>query len=88
MKTRISKSGPGPNHALAATNHPGSAPDDGDRLHRIATAAYYKAETRGFVPGQEVDDWLQAEADVDAATQPPTDGLPTVGRAQAARDDN
>lgn len=27
----------------------------------IATAAYYKAEARGFVPGGEVDDWLSAE---------------------------
>lgn len=29
----------------------------------IAVAAYFHAERRGFVPGGELDDWLQAEAD-------------------------
>jgi hypothetical protein len=33
-----------------------------DRLNYIATAAYYSAEARGFKPGQEIDDWLEAEA--------------------------
>lgn len=42
-------------------------PVDRDRLHRIATAAYYKAEARGFVPGQEMDDWLEAEAEIQEA---------------------
>ncbi|MGG7055301.1 DUF2934 domain-containing protein [Nitrosomonas sp. ANs5] len=28
---------------------------------RIAVSAYYKAEARGFTPGQELDDWLAAE---------------------------
>lgn len=36
-----------------------------DRLNYIATAAYYKAEARGFVPGLEMDDWLDAEAEFD-----------------------
>jgi hypothetical protein len=31
----------------------------------IATAAYFRAEQRGFTPGAEVEDWLQAEAEVD-----------------------
>jgi len=30
----------------------------------IATAAYFKAERRGFVPGRELDDWLEAEAEM------------------------
>ena len=30
----------------------------------IAEAAYYRAERRGFSPGHELDDWLQAEAEV------------------------
>ncbi len=30
----------------------------------IAEAAYYRASARGFAPGGEVDDWLQAEAEV------------------------
>ncbi len=28
----------------------------------IAVAAYFRAEHRGFAPGCEMDDWLQAEA--------------------------
>jgi hypothetical protein len=30
----------------------------------IAEAAYYRAQKRGFTPGAEADDWLQAEAEV------------------------
>ena len=32
----------------------------------IAETAYLRAERRGFAPGQETDDWLAAEAEVDA----------------------
>ena len=32
----------------------------------IAEAAYYRAEKRGFAPGHETQDWLAAEAEVDA----------------------
>jgi Protein of unknown function (DUF2934) len=32
----------------------------------IAEAAYLRAERRGFSPGHETDDWLAAEAEVDA----------------------
>jgi hypothetical protein len=35
-----------------------------DLEQRIATAAYYKAEARGFEPGHEVEDWLAAEAEL------------------------
>ncbi len=28
---------------------------------KIAECAYYKAESRGFEPGHEVEDWLEAE---------------------------
>lgn len=30
----------------------------------IATAAYFRAEKRAFVPGNELQDWLQAEAEL------------------------
>ncbi len=33
----------------------------------IARLAYFRAERRGFAPGGEVQDWLAAEAEVDAA---------------------
>lgn len=30
----------------------------------IQEAAYYKAKARGFAPGHEVQDWIEAEAEV------------------------
>jgi hypothetical protein len=36
-----------------------------ERRIRIALAAYYRAERRGFAPGYEVEDWLAAEAEID-----------------------
>ena len=36
------------------------------RYEHICTAAFYKASARQFVPGHELDDWLQAEAEYDA----------------------
>jgi hypothetical protein len=38
--------------------------DADDRQDRIATAAYYKAEARGFIPGLEIDDWVAAEKEL------------------------
>jgi hypothetical protein len=35
-----------------------------ERLRHISEAAYYLAERRGFAPGFEHDDWVQAEAEV------------------------
>jgi len=32
-----------------------------DRDAKIAEFAYYKAENRGFAPGYELEDWLEAE---------------------------
>ncbi len=34
--------------------------NNNSRLERIALAAYYKAQARGFLPGHEMDDWLEA----------------------------
>ena len=39
-----------------------AAPVSEEQLDFIATAAYFKAEARGFAPGKELDDWLEAEA--------------------------
>lgn len=36
------------------------------RAALIAEAAYFRAEKRGFGPGHETEDWLAAEAEVDA----------------------
>ncbi len=32
----------------------------------IAVAAYYRAEQRGFSPDQELEDWLQAEKEIES----------------------
>jgi hypothetical protein len=37
-----------------------------ERLAMIAQAAYFNAEQRGFAPGGETEDWLRAEAEIDA----------------------
>jgi hypothetical protein len=37
-----------------------------ERHQRICDLAYRRAEQRGFVPGNEIDDWLEAEREVDA----------------------
>jgi hypothetical protein len=34
-----------------------------DRDARIAELAYYKAESRGFEPGHELEDWLEVEGE-------------------------
>lgn len=36
------------------------------REARIAEAAYWRAEQRGFAPGGELEDWLEAEREVDS----------------------
>jgi hypothetical protein len=40
--------------------------DPEQRTALIAQAAYFRAERRGFAPGHETEDWLAAEAEVDA----------------------
>lgn len=42
-----------------------SANDACPREQMIAEAAYFRAQERGFAPGNEMSDWLQAEADVE-----------------------
>jgi hypothetical protein len=39
------------------------------RWQRIARRAYELAQQRGFTPGAELSDWLQAEHDIDSAEQ-------------------
>lgn len=36
------------------------------RRAMISQSAYLRAERRGFTPGSEIEDWLAAEAEVDA----------------------
>lgn len=39
--------------------------DPGERLAMVARAAYFRAEKRGFAPGGEWQDWMEAEIEVD-----------------------
>ncbi len=39
------------------------------RHSRIAEAAYYLAERRSFDPGHELDDWLEAEREIERAQE-------------------
>lgn len=41
-----------------------------ERQRRIAEVAYFIAERRGFAPGNEADDWAQAEAEVERMLNP------------------
>jgi hypothetical protein len=43
---------------------PASALNAEERDRLIAQAAYFRAEKRGFAPGSELQDWVEAEADV------------------------
>jgi DUF2934 family protein len=47
-------------HSVAT---PASSPEE--RHLRISISAYRRAETRGFEPGGELEDWLAAEREVD-----------------------
>ena len=41
-----------------------------ERHDMIATAAYYRAECRGFAEGCDQEDWLAAEAEIDQLLKP------------------
>ena len=40
---------------------------DAERRRRIAEAAYYRAEQRNFAPGNDMEDWLEAERQLHTA---------------------
>ncbi|HKJ22760.1 MAG TPA: DUF2934 domain-containing protein [Gammaproteobacteria bacterium] len=58
--SRQRKPRPGPEQAAAPIT-------SDERTGLIARAAYLRAEQRGFVGGDPVEDWLAAEREVDAA---------------------
>ena len=69
MPTRSKPQTAGPAVKTAAgrrrANKAGTVSAD-ERRRLIAEAAYFKAEARGFAAGGEVDDWIAAEAEIDA----------------------
>ena len=52
------------NLADFASHIPGNAIPAKDYKKMIAECAYFLAEKRGFVPGKELDDWYQAEQEI------------------------
>ena len=75
---------PAPNRPVAArvasglstrlepsTKAPANFDPSSSRQALIATAAYYRAETRGFQPGHELQDWLAAEREIDGVGSDP-----------------
>lgn len=52
--------------AIMATTPIASFVGPEQRAALIAEAAYFRAEKRGFDPGHDTEDWLAAEAEVDA----------------------
>jgi hypothetical protein len=65
---------PIPKQQLQAEAEPTSDTGDGSassdpRHDAIAQAAYYRAERRGFAPGNDIQDWLDAERDLDGDEQ-------------------
>jgi hypothetical protein len=50
----------------------------------IRTAAYFRAQGRGFAPGYEWEDWLAAEAEVSALPEAATPPKPRKAPARKA----
>jgi hypothetical protein len=56
------KESPQPATSEPAAQHAETLDEDSRR--KIAEAAYYRAQQRGFSPGYELEDWLAAEEQV------------------------
>ncbi|MFN6960933.1 MAG: DUF2934 domain-containing protein [Rhodocyclaceae bacterium] len=76
-KTRAAQKATQPEPASGKMQEPKSAPPEAGQTQTmpvltpeqrrlyVEVAAYYIAERRGFVGGSELEDWLQAEAEID-----------------------
>lgn len=53
-----------PKAAVARAKKPKGVPPE-QRRNYVEMAAYYIAERRGFAPGNPLEDWVQAEAEID-----------------------
>jgi hypothetical protein len=67
--TQVEETNPDENQMSGSENRENlqgeSTPDE--RYAKISEAAYYRAERRGFAPGSEDNDWLDAENEIDGA---------------------
>jgi Protein of unknown function (DUF2934) len=69
VSSQASKAEAAKTASRAKSKSPTAAKSSGDGIVRekmIAVAAYFRAEHRGFNCGDPVEDWLAAEAEVDA----------------------
>lgn len=64
-----SKTNASPQQSYQAGGSVAAGGDACPREQMIAEAAYFHAERRGFAPGNEMSDWLQAEADMEGLHQ-------------------
>jgi hypothetical protein len=53
--------------APIAPDNPSPASDAAKLYQEIALNAYFRAQARGFAPGGEQQDWIEAEREVNAA---------------------
>ena len=63
MTTKTSSKSTGQRAKKRVTKKTNPGPPNA-RAHEVATAAYFRAEQRGFVSGRELDDWLEAEEEI------------------------
>jgi hypothetical protein len=54
--------------------------DEEAKRRLIADIAYLAAERRGFSPGYELDDWLEAEQEVEASMEAPAPSAADMDR--------
>lgn len=55
-----------PGRAVSKTSTNGSTRiDPAERQQLIAELAYFRAEKRGFAPGGELQDWFEAEVEIE-----------------------
>ena len=64
-KSTKPSAGAGQKQAVIATSEAPVVSVD-ERRGMIAKAAYLRGESRGFAPGGEAEDWLEAEQEIDA----------------------
>lgn len=62
---KLAATSPPPATASRTTDINRKAWSGEDRYRMIAEAAYFRSERRGFVCGSELQDWLDAEIEVD-----------------------
>ena len=55
-----------PDRAVSEVSTNGSTRiDPAERQRLVAERAYFRAEKRGFAPGGELQDWFEAEAEIE-----------------------